>query len=201
MLASVPLQPLHLDVHEEVGGRTVRRRTAVLRDDERTVAQAHALYVSGPPVDVPPVGDEVVDPPGELAPLPEDRAGWPGFENRAMALHTRRAADSVQGWFRLLVPAVAGRPRTGLQNALAAADYTATGTAMVLSLRRFTFMSVDLTVNLVRQPVGDWVGLEAGRPCSVMRASASPLRHCTMPRGGFGRCTETQVVRSVSPAP
>jgi len=200
MLASVPLRPLRLEVHDEVGGRTVQRRTAVLRDDERTVAQAHALYVAGPPVAVPPVPFEVMAPPEELSLLPESRVGWPGFESQAMALHMRPAGDpAIQGWFRLLVPAIGGVPLSGLQMALAAADYTASGTAMVLSLKRFTFMSVDLTVNLVRRPLGDWVGLEAGRAVlgdSGVAVAASALHDA---HGVFGRCTETQVVRALHP--
>ncbi len=196
MLASVPLRPLRLDVSDEVGGRTVQRRTAALRAGERVVAQAHALYVTGPPVELPPAGGDVIGPPEDLTPLPEARTGWPGFESRAIALHTRRAGESaVQGWFRLLVPAVAGRPVSGLQMALAAADYTSSGTAMVLSLKRFTFMSVDLTVNLVRRPVGDWVGLEAGRAVlgDVGTGVAASSLHDE--QGMFGRCTQTQVVR------
>lgn len=47
-------------------------------------------------------------------------AGWVGFENQALALHTEAEGRSLfRGWFRLLVPAIAGQPVTGLQVALA----------------------------------------------------------------------------------
>jgi len=198
MLATVPLAPLHLDVTDEVGGRRVQRRTAALRDGERVVAQAHAMYVTESPVELPPSVDGFPGPPADLALLPEERSGWPGFENRSIALHTRRAGESsVHGWFRLLVPAVADGPLTGLQMALAAADYTSAGTALVLSLRRFTFMSIDLTVNLARRPAGDWVGLEAAR--SVLDGSGIGVASSSLhdARGVCGRCIETQLVRAL----
>jgi hypothetical protein len=67
-----------------------------------------------------------------------------------MALHTARSERGERlGWFRLLVPPLAGHPVAGLPAALASADYMSGATAMVLSLERWTFMSTDLTLNLV----------------------------------------------------
>lgn len=199
MLATVPLETLRLVTEDEVGGRRVQRRTAALHAGSRVVAQAHAMYVAESPVELPPPAGDVVGPPQELAPLPERRTGWPGFESRAIALHTRRGAgeSTMAGWFRLLVPAIAGAPVTGIQMALAAADYTSGGTAMVLSLKRYTFMSIDLTLNLVRRPAGDWVGLEAGRAAlggGGVGVAASVLHDA---QGALGHCTETQIIRAL----
>ena len=131
---------------------------------------AFALYVAEAFTEHPgaPVDSEhtrlATAPPKTLAPLPEARAGWPGFESHAMALHTQHGQDvAFQGWFQLLVPALAGQPITGLQLALAAADYSSGGTAVMLSLKKWSFLSLDLTVNLIRRPVGEWVGLQADR--------------------------------------
>jgi hypothetical protein len=101
------------------------------------------------------------------------------------------------GWFRLLVPAIAGDPVTGLQSALSASDYTSGGTAMVLSLKKWVFMSLDLTVNLAREPEGDWVGLRAQRstlgPDGI--GVAGSILHDA--RGIFGRCAQTQLLQSL----
>ena len=198
MLASVPLRPLCLDVTDELGGRRLQRRTAALRDGERVVAQAHAVYVAESAVELPPAVGDVAGPPAQLAPLPDGRTGWPGFESRAVALHTGRAGEaSMAGWFRLLVPALAGGEVTGLQMALAAADFTAGATSMVLSMKRYTFMSVDLTVNLARRPVGDWVGLVTGR--AILGGGGVGVADSVLhdAEGPFGHCTQTQFLRSL----
>jgi Thioesterase-like superfamily len=94
----------------------------------------------------------------------------------------------MRGWFRLLHPAIAGQPLTGLQMAIAAADYTSGGTALVLSWKQWTFASTDLTVNLTRRPTGDWIGLAAkstvglggiGVATGVLHDSVGEVAHCT----------------------
>jgi hypothetical protein len=213
ILTSLRLGPLSLSLSEEEGGRRVRRRTAVLHGPDRPVARATALYISNSsesggtseregagPADR--AGQEDAGPPPQpLATLPEARAGWPGFENKAMALHTTRSEQGdMLGWFRLLVPALADHPASGLPATLAAADYTSGATYMVLSLKRWTFMSTDLTLNLVRAPVGDWIGLTAG-PAFVGATGvglAAGVLHDGS--GRFGRCSQTQFIQPLPSA-
>jgi hypothetical protein len=115
-----------------------------------------------------------------------------------MALRTERTDEgTMRGWFRLRVPAVAGQPLTSLESAVAAADYTSGGTNLILSLKRWMFMSVDLTINFTRHPVGDWVGLEA--PASMLGelgvGIASSVMHDA--RGRFARVAQTQLVQAL----
>jgi hypothetical protein len=196
LFGSVPLRPLRLELGEEQGGRRVRRRTAVLSEDARPLVRATALYVMRPEVATPGNAVAGLEPPGDLSPLPESRAGWPGFESRAMALRTGRTDEgNMRGWFRLLVPALTGLPLTPLQSAVASADYTSGGTNLILSLKRWMFMSVDLTVNFTRRPTGDWVGLEA--PASMLGevgvGVASSVLHDR--EGLFARVTQTQLIQ------
>jgi hypothetical protein len=213
ILTSLRLGPLSLSLSEEEGGRRVRRRTAVLLGPDRPVARATALYISNSPESAgasessaAPTADQGAQdraspPPQPLATLPEARAGWPGFENRAMALHTTRSEHGeMLGWFQLLVPPLLGRPANGLPATLAAADYTSGATYMVLSLKRWTFMSTDLTLNLVRAPVGDWVGLTAG-PAFIGETGvglAAGVLHDAS--GKFARCSQTQFIQPLPPA-
>ena len=199
--AAVRLNPLRLDLEDLGGGRRVQRRSAVLRDGGRAVARAQALYVAPQPTALPEaVGpSSAAPPPSPLVPLPQSRAGWPGFESLAMALHTRRGEEAAfEGWFQLLVPAIAGGPVSGLQTALAAADYSSAGTAVLLSLKKWSFMSLDLTVNLTRRTTGDWVGVQADKSmlgdCSV--GVAASLLHDE--NGAFGHCTQTQLVQQIA---
>jgi hypothetical protein len=103
----------------------------------------------------------------------------------------------MRGWFRLEVPAIAGQPLTSLQSAVAAADYTSGGTNLILSLKRWMFMSVDLTVHFTRRPAGDWVGLEA--PASMLGnvgvGVASSVMHDG--EGLFARVTQTQLIQAL----
>jgi len=204
LAAAVRLSPLRLELEDLGGGRRVQRRAAVLHDGDRTVARASALYVASPPPEGPSGTDggghppSVLAPPRPLALLPESRAGWPGFENRAMALHTQRGQDvAFEGWFQLLAPAIAGKPVTGLQLAIAAADYSSGGTAVRLSLKKWSFVSLDLTVNLTRRTVGEWVGLRADESTldeGGVGIAASVLHD---EKGVFGRCTQTQLVQRI----
>jgi Thioesterase-like superfamily len=203
LCAAVRGTPLRLQVEDLDGGRRVQRRAAVLRDGERTVARASALHVAQPASDDDPSAHAPEElwavPPKPLVPLPESRAGWPGFESRAMALHTQRGQDvAFEGWFRLLVPAVAGQPLSGLQLAFAAADYSSAGTAVMLSLKKWSFMSLDLTVNMTRQSVGDWVGVRANESTLGTRGVAVAASVLHDEEGVFGRCTQTQVVQRIA---
>ncbi len=213
ILSSLKFGPLQLTTTEEEGGRRVRRRTAVLHGRDRPVARATALYIAKSPESAgasesaaahesdDAVRATVAPSPRSLVPLSEARAGWPGFESWAMALHTTRSErGEMLGWFQLLVPALVGHRATGLPAALAAADYTSGATHMVLSLKRWTFMSTDLTVNLVRPPVGEWLGLTAG-PALVGAGGvglAAGVLHDVS--GTFARCSQTQFIQPI-PAP
>jgi hypothetical protein len=204
LFAAVRLHPLRLEVEESDGGRQVQRRSALLRDGGRVVARASAVSVTRKS-DEHSGGSNglrsaqpATPPPSRLALLPESRAGWPGFENRALALHTQRGENvAFEGWFELLVPAIAGQALTSLQLALAAADYSSGGTAVLLSPKKWSFMSIDLTVNLTRRPVGDWIGLRAD-PSTLgdqgVAVAASVLHD---QNGVIGRCSQTQLVRRI----
>jgi hypothetical protein len=72
-------------------------------------------------------------------------------------------------WYRMRVPLVEGESTSGVQLAAAMSDF-AYGTPMVLRARSepgflpdrdFTQINPDTTVNLLRAPRGEWVGLES----------------------------------------
>jgi hypothetical protein len=203
LLGSVRPRPLRATMAEGGGGRRVRRRMAVLHDGDTAVARATALYMAGAPIELPESAraEGPPPPPRPLSLLPESRTGWPGFENRSMEVFTDgERRDAMYGWFRLVVPALSGGSRSGLQSTLAAADYTSGGTVLVLSMKRWAFMSTDLTVHLVRPLAGEWVGLTAG-PSTVAPTAvgvASGVLHDE--DGVLGRCSQTQFLQAL-PSP
>ena len=64
------------------------------------------------------------------------------------------------GWFRLKAPLVEGEEPSPLQRLAAAADF-GNGISTVLHWDEHLFINPDLTVYLDREPVGEWIGLEA----------------------------------------
>lgn len=63
-------------------------------------------------------------------------------------------------WFRLERPMIDGRANSPAMRAVVAADFC-NGVSSVLDFRGWTFLNGDLSVNLARDPVGDWVLLDA----------------------------------------
>lgn len=63
-------------------------------------------------------------------------------------------------WFRVERPIVEGRAVSPAMRAVVAADFC-NGTSSVLDFRAWTFINGDLTVSLARDPVGEWVLLDA----------------------------------------
>jgi len=63
-------------------------------------------------------------------------------------------------WSRLRVQVVEGEEPSGWQRVLAVAD-SGNGISGALPVREWFFINPDLTVALHREPVGEWIGMEA----------------------------------------
>jgi hypothetical protein len=63
-------------------------------------------------------------------------------------------------WFRLHVALVAGEKPSALQRLAAASDF-GNGISAVISWDEALFINPDLTVYVERDPVGEWIALEA----------------------------------------
>jgi hypothetical protein len=63
-------------------------------------------------------------------------------------------------WMRAKIPLVEGEDISPLQRVLLAAD-SGNGVSSVLDFTKHVFINADLTVHLVRYPVGEWVCLQA----------------------------------------
>jgi hypothetical protein len=64
-------------------------------------------------------------------------------------------------WFRLKVPVVAGESPSPLQRMAAAADFP-NGISTELDWTKYVFINPDLTLYIEREPVGEWIALQAG---------------------------------------
>jgi hypothetical protein len=146
--------------------------------------------------------------------VPEVRAGTPmspdGAEEHPFcqvpyevgyhsAMEIRFAAGSfldhgpASAWLRMRMPLVDAEEPSPLTRVLIAAD-AGNGVGNVLDFRQYLFVNADLTVHLVRYPVGEWVRLDA--TTSVDRAGVG-LADTSLhdQRGQIGRGAQSLVVR------
>ena len=166
----VPFAPIRVEHGPIDGGRRVKRQSAFLYASGRRVASASITRIRQTEVTLP---DGATDHPLTFDPAttPDLTApnlhaagvvGWPSFDSLAMATRWERSEHPGQQrlWLRLLLPIVAGEPISGVQRAVAAADYGTSGTSARLPFAQWSFMNADLTVSLSRPPTGEWIGME-----------------------------------------
>jgi hypothetical protein len=163
ILGAIPVAELELRSQVVRPGRSVELVEAVLSAGGRDVAHARAwrvLRTEG--VRVEPRGPS-------FAPLPDapDEGlpeAWGGgylqaVEWRVVSGHWTTPGPA-SAWTRLRHPLVPDEEPSGLQRVLAVAD-SGNGLSSELDLRTWHFINPELTVHLHREPVGEWVGVDA----------------------------------------
>ena len=113
-------------------------------------------------------------------------------ENRLAAGVFFKGPSAV--WFRLAYPLVAGEAPSPYGRVAVAAD-SGNGISAALDFSRYIFVNCDLTINLFRRPLGEWVCLDAqswigGNGCGLAE-SALYDEH-----GLIGRATQSLSVRA-----
>ncbi len=162
--------PLTLTTEVERDGRKVSLVAARLLDGETEVARARSLQIRVKDLDLPA---DVVQSPGLAPGSPDDgvaqRVTWAADDH--VAFHKDAcehrfvegawdAPGAVGVWIRLLVPVVPDEAPSGAQRAAAAADF-GNGVSGGLPFEQFTYINPDLTVHLLRSPVGEWIGMRS----------------------------------------
>jgi hypothetical protein len=162
ILGPVPVGELQVRSRVLRPGRSVELVEAVLSADGRDAARAAAWRV---------LRTEGVDVPSRHpAPPPRGEAvfavpeGW--VDGYLSAVEWRFAAGSLgttgpaTAWTRLRHPLVPDEDPSGLQRVLAVAD-SGNGLSSELDPRTHHFINPELTVHLHREPVGEWVCVDA----------------------------------------
>jgi hypothetical protein len=165
LMKPVPLIPLTMSTEVVREGRRVRRmRTDLMAGDEH-VCMAYAVQIQGDPEPVPEVrlcggieqGPETGTPPPNFT-------GYRMFAGDGIEVSFVKGALTEPGpataWFRLRVPVVEGEEIRPLQRAMAAADF-GNGISSAVRWDQFTFVNPELTVFMLREPEGDWIGNDA----------------------------------------
>jgi hypothetical protein len=163
LLGPVPLADLAVTASVLRPGRSVSLRQAeIARPDGRVVARAQAWTF--PDTDGPgdrgtalphgPDDGHTEDPPASWVRGYLDAMEWQWIEGAV----TRPGPATV--WMRPRLPLVPGEEMSPLQRLVCCVD-SASGASAALDPEQWTFMNTELTVHVVRPPVGEWVCLQA----------------------------------------
>ena len=165
LLGPVPVGPLSVEASVVRPGRSVELCEATLYDDERgrIVARAAAWRfpagAAGPGPQPHPLPHTPHD--GEEHPRP---TGWSGGYLDAVQWRWIKGSVEEPGpavvWMRPGVSLVDGEQATPLQSLMACTD-SASGASAALNPAEWGFLNTELTVHLVREPVGEWFCLDA----------------------------------------
>lgn len=163
-------RPLTMITDIERPGRKVSLVAVRLLDADTEVARVRALRIRSHHLDLPDdTAQPLPDPPGAPGDAPTQRVTWAVDDH--IAFHSD-ACDHrfVEGswdtpgpvgvWIRLRTRVVPGEAPSGLQRAAAAADF-GNGVSAGLPFERFLYINPDLTVHLLRDPVGEWIGMRS----------------------------------------
>ncbi len=194
----VPLGHLVVDVDVVKPGRRVQLLEGSIRTPGGTeVVRARAVRLM-PAVEHAPRTVQQVAPGGPERGRENDFAP----PHRPMfapdAIEIRFVAGAFYGggpstaWFRLRAPIVAGEDPSPLQRLAAAGDF-GNGISATLSWDEYLFINPDLTLYIDREPVGDWVCLEAQ---TIIAADGIGTAESVLydTRGRVGRATQSLLV-------
>jgi hypothetical protein len=165
LVRPVPVDELVLHAEVVRPGRRVQLLEASLqRADGVEVVRARALQVARADagdgdtgLGAPPPGPDGARP-SEMVPRYSPMFAPDAIEVRFA--DGRFGGGDSTAWFHLRVPVVDGEAPTPLQRLAAAADF-GNGISAPLSWDHFTFINPDLTIYIEREPIGEWIALQA----------------------------------------
>lgn len=164
ILGPVPLTELSVSARVDRPGKSVEMLSATLSTDERPVVRASAWRIArSDSASQVAGGAEPLAPPSEGRPLGRPE-GWHGGYLDAMEWRSLTGALDEPGpatvWVRQRVPLIDGETPTPLQRLLTVAD-SGSGVSSRLNPSSWWFINSELTVHMLREPVGEWIGLDA----------------------------------------
>lgn len=201
LLRPVPIGVLSVEVAEDYVGRNAGHFSARLMADGKEVGRFTLLVQRELDVALP---DDMAGHPLPQAPLSPEAspaAEFP-FAGKAVGysdlVQTRLAEGAFWHgpcavWFRLRHPLVEGEAPSPYQRVAVAAD-SGNGISAVLDYERYTFVNSDLTINLLRPPVGEWICLQAR---TAWGTHGGGLAESVLydAQGQVGRATQSLAVR------
>jgi hypothetical protein len=196
-LSPVPVAELEVSAEVVRDGASVQLLTASLRAKHRTVLRATAWRLrTVEPGSAPATSTE---PAHQAPPLPDADHFPSGFTfpyAEAIPWRFVEGSPTTPGpattWARMRIPLVAGEPTTALQQAVVVTD-SGSGVSAALNWNEWSFVNVDLTVHLAREPRPGWVCIESATTLAGEGTGFAGTR--LYDEGGwFGTCAQSLLV-------
>jgi hypothetical protein len=198
LLRPVPIAPLQFQTEVVREGRKIQLCAVTLLHENVVVVRASVLKIRSVELSLPPTAiEEKIALPG-----PEDGqeadvpASNPNALIRGMTMRVVQGNFREPGpaaiWFRVDRQLFEAQPVTPLQRAAMVGDFC-NGVSTVLEWGKWTFINGDLTINLARLPIGEWILLDAQTwlgdgGCGIAFAKLGDRR------GYFGRAIQSLVI-------
>ncbi len=197
LMRPVPLAPLTLQSEVLREGRKIQLCAVRLLAGDTVVVGATVLKIKAQALTLPSdVRDQPVALPGpdQSQHEPADFSSSPFVTG--ISLRAARGRFGVPGpgaiWYRVDRPLVEGSTISQAMRAVVAADFC-NGTSAALDFREWTFINADLTVSFARQPVGEWILLDAESMIGPDGAGLATARLADI-GGYFGRAVQSLVI-------
>lgn len=197
LLRPVPIGPVVARATVR-SGRRVARAQVVLEAGGVEVMTGTAVAQVVADIDVAPPDVAPLSPPEEGEPVPFFAVPWDVGYHTAMAWSfvrgrwTEMATGASQVWLAQRVPLVAGEEPSPAQRTMVVAD-AGNGVSAAVDFARFSFVNSDLSVHLHRDPVGEWIGMDAR---TLVQPTGAGLATTTLHdrRGPVGSGNQTLVI-------
>jgi len=202
LLRPLPIAELEIEVETDYAGRNAAHYSARLWGQGKELARFTALMQRESELELPDVldGHPLPQAPRSVAECAPVRMP---FGHRAVGyadlVENRLASGRFFGgrcaaWFRLQRPLVDGEAPSGYQRVAVAAD-SGNGISAVLDFSRYSFVNSDLTINLLRRPVGEWICVDAR---TLLAPNGCGLAESQLfdEAGLIGRATQSLAVRA-----
>jgi hypothetical protein len=174
----VPLGEVEVEARVAKPGRRQMVVSASLTGGGLTLATANAVLLRRGRVEIPPGTARPVTeamPPREAGAREceglwaEGKTAFQSSSNEILVVEGGPGESGPTGaaWFRLVCPVVPGESPSPTQRAAAAADF-GNGLAHPVPFGEFVFANCDLNVWLLREPVGEWIGIRSSTGVSAV---------------------------------
>lgn len=163
--SAVPVSPCEINIQKIRGGRQVELLRGRYLSQGKTYLLAHAWRMASQPGVSVPVSDDFVLP--EL-PGPQLQKFFQGVDSfpygESLEWRFTQGAFDRMGpatvWARARIPLIDGRAMDPLDALVLMMD-SANGVSAELDILKWTFVPVDMTLGLIRHPIGPWTGMAA----------------------------------------
>jgi Thioesterase-like superfamily len=195
LMRPVPVAPLTIETEVLRQGRKIQLCAVRLKANGVLTVGATVLKVRK---QAQPLPDDIVEPPLDVA-SPEQSRIEPQNSPFGSGMTIRAARGRFGGpgpgaiWYRADRPLIDGFAISQAMRAVAASDFCNASSA--LDWQKWTFLNADLSVSMAREPVGEWILLDAVSWIGPDGAGLAMARLADT-NGYFGRCAQSLVIET-----